>query len=299
MLQISKKMKKHILTATCSALIIGTLGVGYVKAQNSTILFVAPHRIVITPEQKIQVISVSNKSDDARRYAVSKVDQVMNDKGLTQQMETFEFSAKRMIRVVPSRFTLEPGERQTIRVMARRAKDLSDGDYHSHILFKEVPLTGKDKEEIAKEAEETKKITPNEKGGVSFEIKALYGVAVPIIVQQGQLTSRIEMASARVLSPEDGHQYVLDLHFKRSGNAEAAGFLSVEYVSGEQRTDLMPKQWIRMYREVDDITRNMTLSFPDGQDYQQGKIEVIFDRGYSDIIGEQTTDIDKVDIPFP
>lgn len=301
MIKMTKKMKKYIVTTMCSMAVLGGMGVSYVKAQTSTILFVAPHRIVIAPDQKIQVINVANKSDETRRYAVSKVDQVMNERGLTEQKETFEFSAKRMIRAVPARFTLKAGERQTIRVMARRDDQLAAGDYHSHLLFKEVPLTNKDKAELEKDAAEAKKKIPDtpEPGGASFEIKALYGVAVPIIVQHGEIASDIKMTSAQVLRPEDGQEYLLDMRFQRGGNAEAAGFLSAEYVAGDQVVDLVPKQWVRMYREVTEISKNLRLRFPEDQNYSQGKIIVTFDRGYSDAKGQRSDNVDQVTIPFP
>lgn len=302
MIKLTKKVKKYAVTTMCSLAVLGGMGVSYVKAQNSTILFVAPHRIVIAPNEKIQVINVANKSDATRRYAISKVDQVMNDKGLTEQKETFDYSAKRMIRAVPARFTLKAGERQTIRVMARRGKDLMDGDYHSHLLFKEVPLTNKDKAELEKDAQEAQKKVPQEAikpGGASFEIQALYGVAVPIIVQHGHLSAHIEMTSAQILRPEEGQGYLLDMNFERSGNAEAAGFLSAEYVGNGQTVDLVPKQWVRMYREVDTISKSLKVKFPEGQDYSQGKIVVTFDRGYSDAKGVRSDNIDQVDITFP
>jgi hypothetical protein len=67
----------------------------------SSILFVAPHRIVIASHERIAVINVANKSNEILRYDLAMIDQVMNDQGLTQRRDNFEYSARRMLRFVP------------------------------------------------------------------------------------------------------------------------------------------------------------------------------------------------------
>jgi len=38
---------------------------------------------------------------------------------------------------VPREFTLKPGERQTVRIMARIGSNVAEGDYHTHVRFLE------------------------------------------------------------------------------------------------------------------------------------------------------------------
>lgn len=218
-----------------------------------SVLFVAPHRLIITPGQKAETISVTNKSDRARRYDLSMIDQAMTERGVTQRVEEgkFPYSVKGMVRYVPRRFNLEPGQSQVVRVVVERPKDLADGDYHSHLLFREVPLSRKSKEDLQKEREQAEKT-------VSFEIRTLYGIAVPIVVQHGKIASDIALDQAAL--SKGGKRPALTVGFTRSGNAEASGKLSAEYVApGAKPVPVVEAQWIRMYREADRITKTFDL----------------------------------------
>jgi hypothetical protein len=261
---------------------------GRVLAQQTegSILFVAPHRLIIEPNENVDIISVSNKSDKPRRYDLSMVDQVMGEDGVTQRKDTFDYSIKRMTKFVPKRFTLQPGEGQTVRVQVTRPADLADGDYHSHLLFREVPLSVKDKQQLQKEREEASKT-------LSFEIRTLYGIAVPVVVQKGKLEADISMEAPVLQKTEDGRRYQIAMTFNRIGNSEAAGKFSGEYVrEGKPAAPVVEAQWIRLYREVEKVKKNFVLSgLP--EDADGGKIVVYMMKDEND---ESKTV--KMEIPF-
>ena len=240
---------KRILLHVMLVAIFALCALDVIAQSKSTVLFVAPNRVVIEDDQRIQTVVVSNKSDRPRRYDITVVNQKMNEQGMTQRVEDFEYAAKPMLRFVPKRFTLEAGERQVVRVMVRRPRDLGDGDYHSHMLFREVPLQRKTKEELMAERERAG-------GGVKFEIGTLYGVAVPVVVRQGNIVSSLEMTDVKVLNRNS-----LAASFKREGNAEASAYLTAK--RGE--TDVIDRQWVRMYREVDQINKIIAIKMPKGE----------------------------------
>lgn len=238
-----------------------------------SVLFVAPHRLIITSGQKADTISVSNKSDRERRYDLSLIDQIMTEKGVTKRIEdgsSFEYSVKSMVRYTPRRFTLKPGESQVVRVVVKRPSGLADGDYHSHLLFREVPLSRKDKEKLQEERALAEKT-------VSFEIRTLYGIAVPIVVQQGNIASDIGINDISL----NGKKQV-SINFARSGNAEASGKLSAEYVKGGSKpVTVIEPQWIRIYREAGRVTKTFNLKdLPSGA--SGGKIVVRLMRDETD-----------------
>jgi len=255
------------------AVVVST--VGYSQAQTkSSILYVAPHRVVIGAGVKVETINVSNKSNEARRYDLQVIDQVMTEDGVTQRQDTFPYSAKRMLRFVPKRFTLQPGERQVVRVMARRTKDMASGDYHSHLLFREIPLKKKQVADLEKDRKEA-----NTKGAASFEIRALYGLAVPIVVQQGALESDIKLTKIDVSKDEAGTSF-LKVGFARTGNSEASGLLKTVYFApGADPVEIATEQWVRMYREVDTITKTLKLNLSKGESLSGGKIVMTLTRG--------------------
>ncbi len=243
-----------------------TLCADIVRAQEeSSILFVAPSRITMKPDENITEINVSNKSSEARRYDLAIVDQVMNEEGMTQRVETFDYSAKRLLKFVPKRFTLKSGERQVIRVMATRTADMSDGDYHSHLLFREVPLAMQDKAAVE---EERKNQT-----AAQFEIKALYGVAIPIIVQKGQVASDISIGEVSYIPASDGAPPHIAVELLRSGNAEASTKLNIRLDKGGESIPVIKEQWVPIYREVGKVTRRFPLTeLPAGTSLKGGKI---------------------------
>ena len=245
----------------CSALLLGTLALSSQVASaqmEGSVLFVAPHRLIVSSAQKSETISVSNKSDKPRRYDLTMIDQAMTDKGVTERKDNFEYSVKSMVNYTPKRFTLQPGQSQVVRVVVNRPDKLADGDYHSHLLFREVPLNRKDKEALRDDRKEAEKT-------VSFEIRTLYGIAVPVVVQAGTVTSDISMGEPALGKSADGKPQ-LKIDFARSGNSEAAGKLSAEYVQADGKNiPAIDPQWIRMYRESDKVSKTFDLAgLPEG-----------------------------------
>lgn len=242
----------------CVLVILGVLGLFHTAyndaaaQEQGSILYVSPSRVQIAPEEKIQTLTVSNRSAVERRYDISVIDQIMNEQGVTQRVDTFDYSAKRMLRFVPKRFTLKPGERQIIRVMVRRPGDLTDGDYHSHMLFREIPVQNKSADDL---------LQGNSPNAASFEIKTLYGLAIPVVVEQGAVQSDMQMVDAQVLKNPNGP--VLAIAMQRSGNAEASRYVTADKISASgERMPLMAGQWVRMYREVDQVNKMIEMRSP-------------------------------------
>lgn len=261
--------KKNLLVILTLAFItLFSISSGNTQMESS-ILFVAPHRVIINSDQKIEVINVANKSNEIRRYDLMVIDQVMDENGTTQRQDNFEFSARRMLRFVPKRVTLKPGERQVVRVMARRPKGLADGDYHAHLLFREIPLNALDKRQLQKDD-----AAKANKAKTTFEIKTLYGIAVPVVIQSGTITSGVEFADASFIPTTDTASAHISAVFNRLGNSEGAAMFDAVFLRpGAEPVNIVKSQWIRLYREVNSITKNMSLTKEArALDLSQGKV---------------------------
>jgi len=213
-------------------------------ASANSLLFIAPHRVVIAPDQQTTEVTVANQSETKRRYEITMIDSVMTETGATKRVDTFEYSAKRMVRYVPRAVELAPGERQTVRLMVRRPKDLADGDYHSHLLFRE------------KASEPEKPAEGEGENKFSFQVGAQYGVAIPVIVQKGTIEASVKMGE---VVKTEGAQKGLTVTFNRTGNAEAGAYLRVFKVEGTTEEPISAPLWVRIYREVGSITRSIPL----------------------------------------
>jgi hypothetical protein len=242
-------------------------------------LFVAPSRLIVAPNENVTVINAANKSKVARRYDLAVVDEVMNGSGVVNRVETYPYSVKHMLRFQPKRFTLQPGEDQTVRIMIVRPAGLADGDYHSHLIFREVPLDEKSKEQL--EAERQAAASDQGKKSATFEIRTLYGIGVPVIVQQGKIAQDLNIGDVKLGAMPDGNRQ-LSIDFTRTGNSEAAAKLSAQYVQpGKPPVSVIDPQWVRLYREIDKVSKDYPLTnIP--KDAKGGKIVISLAKSESD-----------------
>jgi hypothetical protein len=253
----------------------------FAQQEEGGVLSVSPHRLVIKPGEKSGIISVSNKSGESHRYSLILIDQVMDKKGVTQRQDTFNYSAKHMVRFSPKHFLIRPGDEQTVRVAVMRPAGLADGDYHSHLLFHEVPV------DMTDEQLETAVISGQ---------KNLYGIAMPLVIQQGSLFSEIGIHDAGLVSGTASQTCQLSIEFMRSGNAEATVKLSADYMpEGKAPITVLEARWIRLYREVDKVSREFDLAnipenagsgklviyLDDNDDLKTAKKEILLPQGFS------------------
>jgi hypothetical protein len=217
-----------------------------------SLLFVAPNRIVMEPDQRTAVVNVTNKDDRHREFKIVVQNYIMTENGTTQIVDTFPYSAERMIRYVPRRIKLAPGERQTVRIMARRPKDLSDGDYHSHLLFDEMappPV-----ESLA-----NKDVPPEGKGQLKFKIEALYGLAIPIVIEHGAIENKLVVTAAKIKLQDNG-SYIATVSLDRTGNSEGKGFLTIEHTTPEGIAKVVGLGGdLHIYRELEHVNRTFRI----------------------------------------
>lgn len=240
-----------------------------------SVISVTPHRLVIPSGSKTGIVSVVNKSEKERRYTLRMADQVMDDTGATWLQDGFIYSAAGMTKFVPKEFSVQPGQRQVVRVLVSRPEGLADGDYHSHLVFHEV-LPGKEDE-----------------GKEAGNKKAPYGIAMPLVIQQGKIDSSIAIGDIRLGGKALGLPRLLIVELTRQGNAEATGKLSASYLEeGKKPVELVRPQRVYLYREVNKIFREFKLSgLP--EDAAGGKIAVYLMRDEND--GSKTL---KQEIPL-
>jgi hypothetical protein len=69
------------------------------------------------------------------------------------------------------------------------------------------------------------------------------------------------MADAKAGMNAEGH-HVTTVTFTRTGNSEGVGKFSIDYVApGKDPVPVIDTQWLRIYHEVDKITRDFDLSY--------------------------------------
>lgn len=178
-------------------------------------LLVAPQRIVLNGGRGTELI-LTNVGDDVATYRISvEVKRMLPDGSIAEVAEPSPEQAKMrdMILYAPRRITLPPDQPQSIRVVARVPQGLPDGEYRVHLLFRAVPAP----RPAAPKAGEVK--------GIAFEIRPIYGVAIPVIVRLGNLHAQAGIANVRMTS--DKGKPAIAMNLSRAGSRSTYGEVRV------------------------------------------------------------------------
>jgi hypothetical protein len=256
-------MYKILSLLTFNILILFTF-TGQTHAE--TVLFFAPTRVDIDSSKPVQEIRVTNMSNIARAYTLSLHNLVMNENGQTARVDTFDYSAKRMVRFVPHQIDIKPGERQIIRIQARFPEGTEDGQYHAHLEFLE---------NVSKRVELNKDIVGKE-NQAKMNAQISYATAVPVVLTKGEIKTDVSMSDVKLGQDEKSGQPSVSMVLGRSGNGQGNIFLEADYIApdGTEKKAAVRRS-IYVYRELSKRNHAFILELIDEADMQKGgKIRV-------------------------
>jgi P pilus assembly chaperone PapD len=181
-------------------------------------LLVAPTRVVLDGARGTEVI-LNNIGSDTATYRVSLELRRMKPDGSLEELDATqpnEHDAKTlgMISYAPRKVVLPPNQPQAIRIGIRAPQGLPDGEYRAHMLFRAIP----DAKPVVAD--------PNKKAeGVSISLTPIYGVTIPVIVRQGNLTATAAITNPQVVPEDDGQ--ALQFTLTRQGTRSTYGRIRV------------------------------------------------------------------------
>lgn len=255
------------------------------QARAETVLFFAPTRVDIVENKPVQEIRITNMSNIARAYSLSLQNLIMNEGGHTARVDNFDYSAKRMVRFVPRQFSIKPGERQVVRIMARFPEGAEDGQYHAHLEFLE---------NVSKRAELNKDIAGKE-NQAKMNAQISYATAIPVIISKGEIKTEISMSDVKLGQDENSGRPNISLVLGRSGNGQGNIFIEADYIApdGAEKKAAVRRS-VYVYRELDKRNHSFLLELLNQTDLQKGgKIRV---RLYNKDVSE-TEPVDTILLP--
>ena len=223
-----------------------TLGPAPVRAAGG--LVVTPTLVEFGPRDRYASLTLVNQGDETQTYRISLVNRRMLPNGQfepTEEPAAGEGFAAPFIRYAPRQVTLEPRQPQTVRVMLRLPKDLKDGEYRSHILFEQLPRA------------EEKSATGGDTNGLKINVEARFGMSIPVILRQGELTASASIGDVTPTTLANGKQG-LALTINRQGNESVRGDLLV--MDGNEEVGLIRN--LAIYLSTPERTVNLPLSRP-------------------------------------
>jgi hypothetical protein len=176
---------------------------------------VAPTLVLFDGEAGTRAISVENTGTREEVYRISLLNLRMEPDGrmvVVAQPREGEHFAGDMVRFAPREVVLAPGASEVVRF---QVASLKPGEYRTHVLVQQVPDIGAlDKPPFLRE------------DGVTVDLRAVFGVAIPLIIRSGELDASVSFAEARLTRlPEGGP--VVALKLKRGGARSLRGAVSL------------------------------------------------------------------------
>jgi fimbrial chaperone protein len=194
-------------------------------------LLVAPTRVVLGPRDRVGEVTLVNRGLEPATFRIDLVNKRMTEQGDLVDIPPEEAglaSADRLLRYAPRQVTLQPGESQILRLLARRPADLATGEYRSHLLIRPEPLVP----EAAGEPQ------PND-ARLTVGIKATPALSIPVIVRQGRTHVAVSMTELTLVPFKEGKPGAkVRLRLNREGDQSAYGDFMVTYRppgGGEER----------------------------------------------------------------
>lgn len=211
-------------------------------------LLVAPTRIVLDGRKGAEIV-LNNIGEEPATYRVSvefrRMDQDGTLKDVTEPTAADKTAAD-MIIYAPRRVTLAPHEPQAIRIAARPAQGLPDGEYRVHMLFRAIPPANPVVQTAGAEPEK----------GLRFQLTPIYGVTIPVIVRLGNLQATGGIANVQLDKKDGGQAVSMDL--TRTGSRSTFG--EVRVIKAGIKDPIALQRGVAVYTEVGKRHLNIPLS---------------------------------------
>jgi len=231
-------------------------------------LLITPTRIEFDQRERSAKVSLVNTGKETKTYKIFWRQQKQLPNGsyspFSSEEEISDFpTASKMIRYSPRQVTLKPGERQHIRIAVRRPKDLTDGEYRSHLVFEAQP--------------DKRAMTIKQDGATGIKVYVNLAFSIPIMVRQGNLDATATLKKVELISKQtNGSPHLsTNINISRTGLHSTFGNLNVywqdENSSIEKQIGILNN--IAIYTEVDN--REINLSLPE-HSIKQGTLRIVY-----------------------
>jgi hypothetical protein len=215
-------------------------------------------------------INLINIGTDTSTYSISFRQYYMTEQGnlnLIEKNDTSKMFADQFLRIFPRQVTLAPQESQVVRLQLRRTKNITPGEYRSHLWFRS------EKNYEALGSEETPLLDSNQ---LSVTVFAIFGMTIPVIIREGVVSVSTNLSDLKYEIPPDSIP-TLKLAINRTGNISGYGNLIVEYFPAEGKSYIVGAvNGIGVYTNLIKRYVSIKLNKIPGMILKNGKLKVIY-----------------------
>ncbi len=267
-----------------------TLAAG-VEAQELGGISVRPKRIVLEGDKRTGEIVLHNNSHREMTYRVFFKNLRMKKNGAYQEIThraPGEKFAAEFIRFAPRQITVPPRSSRSVRLLARKPKNLPPGEYRSHLFFQSLPppTLGEDIERPALASDELK-----------IRFVAVLAISIPVIVRHGDLNAKVGLANLSLESADSKEAPpLLSAKILRKGNRSVFGDISIFYKDTQGgRLKVGEVGGLSVYAPNSSRSLRIPLNFPAGVRPKHGSLYMV----YRERSEEGGTVLAKARIPVP
>ena len=218
--------------------LISILAAGFSQAQ----VQIFPTRLTLTDQNVSGYLNLQNPSNEKQTFDLQLVHYKMRqDGGFERQKEIpANHPLVERLKFSPSQVTLNPSEKQVVRIMVTDLNGLPDGETYLHL-----------------QALPQKAGSPKSQTKGNFQLNARIAVAVPIVVRKGAVTVQPQIREARYRLQSDGG---LQLKFQIQKKGE--GFLvgDLEILQKKSQSEELITMFKGLASYIDDRSFGTTLS---------------------------------------
>ena len=189
---------------------------------------ISPTRVVLDAGGRGASVTLYNSGGVPVTYRIDNVELALDEAGNYRNLEEGEaapWAATPYLRFSPRQITLAPGQRQSVKIVARAPRDLPRGELRSHLTFSSIPLV-----QPAKAADDAEKADAGE-DSVSVSVGLDYRITIPVLLRIGQPEGGSAIVSA---TPSPGETRALRVTLARTGERSELGVVRAFDKGGQQ-----------------------------------------------------------------
>ncbi len=227
-------------------------------------LLISPTRVVIDSNEKTTQVALVNDSDEPQTYRLEFENKKVTEDGsfivLDENTVTGFNRADTMIRVSPRQVSLQPRQKQVIKLSVRRPRDLPLAEYRSYLKFVAIPPPP---------------MLEDPEQGAKTQLRLLMSFSIPVVVKNGPETGAVSIAGlSRALSVKD-QPFVV--HLERTGNSSVFG--NIRLYSQPDINNSKPVALLNDIAFYTDTTKRslQLVSMPDVKLSPNGRYKVVLE----------------------
>jgi len=207
-------------------------------------LLVSPTRIIFGERDRVKEVILINTGNFKRSYRIEWSEKAVSKTGQYLEINegTPDFAVSPFIRFSPRQVSLQPGERQVVKLLIRKNNQMNLDEYRSHLRFLALPV-------------ETKAPEQSEVAGMALRLDVLTSYTIPILYRTVEVQPQINIASVDIKkNAVDKTEIFVTLNKKSSTSIIGSLFAYIEDQDTGKRIRVGELNSVQMLHETEQTT---------------------------------------------